>query len=385
MLKMIGFIILGSLGIFILAGVLFLNISPVFGGKATAAQKERYKQSPQFQQGKFVNQIPTSMDLGLAEYAKLSLEFIQGTPDSKPSVPLPAESIDSAEVAKKSTGTTQLRWLGHSAILLETAGKNILLDPMLGPSPSPISWLGGPRYGELPISASQLPHIDAVLISHDHYDHLDHGSILELKEKTDHFYVPLGVGPHLEAWGVAADKIHEMKWGEDIQLDDLTLVCTPARHFSGRGLLDRNKTLWASWVICTPDQKIFFSGDSGYGPHFKEIGAQYGPFDFAMIECGQYDLRWEAIHMLPEQSVQAALDLQARMMMPIHWGAFTLSLHSWTDPVERASREAKRLGVALTTPRIGETVMLPATTQPDSRWWENFALRQSQKSITAKH
>lgn len=367
---MIGLILLGSLGFLVFAGVIFLNTSPEFGGKADEADKSRYAETGQYSEGKFENQIPTSMDLGIAEYPKLILEFLRGTPNAQPSEPLPVEAIDRKELAKWEEQAPRLRWLGHSAVLLEAAGKVILLDPMLGPTPAPHPWLGTKRFGDLPIEAEELPHIDAVLISHDHYDHLDYGSILALKEKTDHFYVPLGVGAHLEAWGVTQDKIHEMAWGDEVQQDDFTFISTPARHFSGRGLLDRNQTLWSSWVINTPTAKLYFSGDSGYGPHFSEIGAQYGPFDFAMIECGQYDPRWEAIHMMPEQSVQAALDLNARLMMPIHWGAFTLALHSWTDPVERATQEAIRQGVAITTPRIGQVIDLKKEVFPDSRWWE---------------
>ncbi|MFP4096822.1 MAG: MBL fold metallo-hydrolase [Cyclobacteriaceae bacterium] len=373
MLKMTGFIILGSLALLLLAGIIFLHTSPVFGGKASKTQKENYARFSGYQQGKFVNQLPTSMDMDVSEYANLTIEYIRGTPNSKPAAALPVEKIDPAEVAQKDTGVTRLRWLGHSALLLETYGKTILLDPMLGPSPSPFPWLGSQRYGELPITADQLPYIDALIISHDHYDHLDYSSIRKLKDKTAHFYVPLGVGAHLSAWGVPTEKIHEMKWGDEIEHEELTFVCTPARHFSGRGLLDRDHTLWASWIIHTPSAKLFFSGDSGYGPHFKEIGEKYGPFDLAMIECGQYDLRWEAIHMLPEQSVQAALDLQAERMMPIHWGAFTLSLHSWTDPIERASREAQRLNVAITTPRLGEAIVLEEGVFPAAAWWKQPA------------
>lgn len=367
---MAGLIILGSLGFLVFAGVIFLNTSPEFGGKADAAQQRRFEETGHYREGKFENQIPTSMDLGIAEYPRLMLEFLRGTPNARPAEPLPVDEIDAGELAEPDAQLTRLRWLGHSAVLLEANGKVILLDPMLGPSPAPHPWLGGKRFGALPIEADELPHIDAVLISHDHYDHLDYGSIITLKEKTDHFYVPLGVGAHLAAWGVKKEKIHELAWGEAVQQDGFTFISTPARHFSGRGLLDRNQTLWSSWVIHTPDTKLYFSGDSGYGPHFREIGEQYGPFDFAMIECGQYDLRWEAIHMLPEQSVQAALDLKARRMMPIHWGAFTLALHSWTDPVERATQEALRKDVAITTPRIGQVVNIKQERFPNSRWWE---------------
>ena len=367
---MAGLIIISVFGVLGITGLIFLNTSPEFGGKADKEEISHYAASGQYRDGKFVNQIPTSMNLGIAEYPGLIWDFLSGTPNSRPSEPLPVENIEATDLSKGGDQATRLRWLGHSAVLLEAAGKVILIDPMLGPSPAPHPWLGTKRFGKLPIKAEELTHIDAVLISHDHYDHLDYGSIRALKEKTDHFYVPLGVGAHLEAWGISQDQIREMAWGEEAQQDELTFTCTPARHFSGRGLLDRDQTLWCSWIINTADAKLYFSGDSGYGPHFSEIGAQYGPFDFAMIECGQYDPRWEAIHMMPEQSVQAALDLKARLMMPIHWGAFTLSLHSWTDPVERATQEAQRKAMAITTPRIGQVIDLKKEVYPDSRWWE---------------
>lgn len=367
---MIAWIVLTTVAVIAIVGILFLNLSPVFGGKPSEEQKERYSQSGHFQEGKFVNQIATSMDMSASDYIGLTMEYIRGTPDSKPNTPLPVLSLDSMEIASNPKRLTRLTWFGHSALLLEIEGKNILIDPMLGESPSPHPWLGSKRYGELPIAIEQLPHLDAVIISHDHYDHLDYSSIQKLKDKVDEFYTPLGVGTHLEAWGVNKSKIHELNWWEEIKHGELTFVCTPARHFSGRGILDRDKTLWASWVIASPSDNIYFSGDSGYGPHFKEIGERYGPFDFAMMECGQYDLRWEAIHMLPEQSVQAALDVRTEWMMPIHWGAFTLAMHSWTDPIERITTKARAMSVNISTPKIGEPIILNQNPFPNSRWWE---------------
>ncbi len=213
-----------------------------------------------------------------------------------------------------------------------------------------------------------LPSIDAILISHDHYDHLDYGSIRQLKDKTKYFFVPLGVGAHLQHWGVEASKITELDWWQSADIDGMTFTATPARHFSGRGLTDRDKTLWASWVIKGQDNNIYFSGDSGYRTHFKQIGEQYGPFDFTMIECGQYNEKWEAIHMMPEQSLQAHIDLQGKMMMPIHWGAFNLAVHPWKEPVERLLK-AKKEDMMIATPVIGESFVL-SQALPDARWWE---------------
>lgn len=183
--------------------------------------------------------------------------------------------------------------------------------------------------------------------------------------------MPLGVGAHFRKWGVQDKHIHELDWWDDIVLDSLRFTCAPARHFSGRGFGDRAATLWASWIIESPDKKIYFSGDSGYGPHFKEIGERFGGFDFAMMECGQYNEKWHAIHMMPEETVQAAIDVRAEMTMPIHWAAFTLSLHSWTDPVERALKKADELNVPFCTPQIGEPVII-GHHHPASKWWREL-------------
>jgi L-ascorbate metabolism protein UlaG (beta-lactamase superfamily) len=209
-----------------------------------------------------------------------------------------------------------------------------------------------------------------MVISHDHYDHLDYGSIQKLKGKTKLFYVPLGVGAHFREWGVKPEQIVEFNWWEEESVEGLKFVFTPARHFSGRGLTNRFSTLWGSWVIQSKNENVFFSGDSGYGVHFKKIGDKFGPFDFAMIECGQYDEKWADIHMTPEESAQAGVDLKTKVAMPIHWGAFSLALHTWTDPVERIIKTAEELNLPLITPAIGDVVHLDSTIQKTvNNWW----------------
>jgi L-ascorbate metabolism protein UlaG (beta-lactamase superfamily) len=243
---------------------------------------------------------------------------------------------------------------------------------MFGKVPAPHPTLGNNRFSkELPIEVEKLPLIDAVLISHDHYDHLDYGSIKKLKEKVKMFYTPLGVGAHLHEWGIEKERIVELDWWQETTFDSLIFRCTPAQHFSGRGLNDRANTLWSSWIIQSEHDNIFFSGDSGYGPHFKEIGDKYGPFDFAMMECGQYNELWPEIHMFPEETAQAGIDVQAKLIMPIHWGAFKLGMHPWTEPVERISKKADELGIEMIIPKIGEPIEFYNSSGIKSTWWQS--------------
>lgn len=355
----------------LIGGWAFLSFSPEFGGKASEERKSRYASSGHYEDGLFVNEVPTTMAMNWSTIISLLKDYTFGVPNLSPESPIPVLKIDSANIVSRPDTLTRITWFGHSAFLLEIAGKNILLDPMFGPTPSPLSFVGTKRFTEgLPIEIDRLPQIDAVIFSHDHYDHLDYGSVVKLKDKVREFYVPLGVGAHLEAWGVEPANVHELNWWDEIAHDDLKFVCTPARHFSGRGITDRFATFWSSWVIISDSQKIYFSGDSGYGPHFGQIGGKYGPFDFAMLECGQYDLRWHDIHMLPEETAQAAVDLNARLMMPIHWGSFVLALHAWNDPVNRVIARASELNVKVATPKIGEPVIVGQQVFPSARWWE---------------
>ncbi|MDW7695325.1 MBL fold metallo-hydrolase [Flammeovirgaceae bacterium SG7u.111] len=373
LIKKIGAIVGILLLLLAVIGGLFVNISPEFGGEHNEERIKIYSESGHYKEGKFENLIPTSMDMDFFGFIGVMGEFIKGNPTRQPKGDIPVNKMDSISLVNSPKSLTRIYWFGHSAFLLEIEGKNILIDPMLGETPSPVPFMGAKRYSRsLPIEIEKLPKIDAVILSHDHYDHLDYGSILKLKAKVSEFYMPLGVGAHLKEWGVDEEKIHELNWWDTISLDSLAFTCAPSRHFSGRGLTDRFTTLWGSWIIQSPTQTIYFSGDGGYGPHFKEIGEKYGPFDFAMMECGQYNKQWANIHMMPEETAQASVDLQAKMMMPIHWGAFTLALHSWTDPIERVSVKAKELGMPMTTPQIGEPIILNENIFPNSKWWKGI-------------
>jgi L-ascorbate metabolism protein UlaG (beta-lactamase superfamily) len=367
---MVGLTIAGIVLLLVIVITLFINFYPSFGGSHSAEKIKSFEQSRHYEKGNFINQIPTSLNMNFGKLVTVLRDYIGGIPNQTPENPLPVLPVDSMTIVSKGDSLVRITWFGHSAFLLEINGKNILLDPMFGDYVGPHPWLGPSRFSNgIPIKIEKLPQIDLVLFSHDHYDHLDYESVLKLKEKVKQFFVPLGVGSHLEEWGVDINKIRELNWWDEIIFDEIQFVCAPARHFSGRGIFNRNTTMWASWVIKSNTFAIYFSGDSGYGPHFKEIGEKYGPFDFAMLECGQYDKRWESIHMMPEQTAQAALDLKAKLMMPIHWGSFVLALHSWKDPVERVTRKAQELNVNVVTPKIGEQFLLNEPIIEDNRWW----------------
>ncbi|GAA4370069.1 MBL fold metallo-hydrolase [Hymenobacter saemangeumensis] len=358
------------IGAVLLGAVAFTSFGSEFGGKPSKADKAAYAKSGHYQDGEFVNLVPTSVSTGGNMLGMLWKFLFKKAPNVAPPGPLPTLPLDSLSITRKTPELLRVTWFGHSASLVEIAGQNLLFDPMLSVEMGPVTWLTPNRYNPaLAIRPEQLPTIAAVMISHDHYDHLDYKTIRLLKDKVGKFFVPLGIGPHLRAWGVAPERIQEMNWGEQAQLPGLTITCTPSRHFSGRGLTNRNSTLWSSWVVQSPAKRVFYSGDGGYGPHFASIGATYGPFDLALMECGQYNADWAQIHMMPEQSVQAAVDVKARVMLPVHWGAFTEAFHPWNEPVERASAEAMRQHLPLATPRLGEPVTLGAGPLPTTAWW----------------
>ncbi|EJS76487.1 hypothetical protein CN425_07850 [Bacillus cereus] len=314
---------------------------------------------------KYINQIHTDMSFKPKDIISLMTDYYKMKSKLRPLKNLPIVLSNEDNESLES-----VTWFGHSASLLKIEGKKLLLDPMLGNASSPFPVFNSKRYsGAFSLEREDLQEIDAIIISHNHYDHLNYKSIMQLKDRAKHFYVPIGVARYLIKWGVSPSKISEHNWWDEITFDTIKLVCAPARHFSGRSMTDRDRSLWCSWLILGQETKIFFSGDSGYAPHFKEIGDKYGPFDLTLMECGQYDTRWSAIHMLPEETVQAHIDVKGELLLPIHWGAFTLALHEWSDPIERVTEEAKRLGVNIATPQIGESITLKSTDYPSAAWW----------------
>ena len=317
---------------------------------------------------KYMNQIHTDVSFKPKDIIGLMTDYFKMKSKLRPLKNLPIVLSD-----KNNESLESVTWFGHSASLLKIEGKTLLLDPMFGDASSPFPLFNSKRYsGIFSLEREDLREIDAIIISHNHYDHLNYKSIMQLKDRVKHFYVPTGVAQYLIKWGVSPSKISEHNWWDEITFDNIKLVCAPARHFSGRSMTDRDCSLWCSWLILGQETKIFFSGDSGYAPHFKEIGDKYGPFDLTLMECGQYDPRWSAIHMLPEETVQAHIDVKGELLLPIHWGAFTLALHEWSEPIERVTKEANRLGVKITTPQIGESITLKSTDYPLSAWWKKI-------------
>ncbi|QOJ30440.1 MAG: MBL fold metallo-hydrolase [Ignavibacteriales bacterium] len=368
---MIGIIMGIVILLLLISGSVFFYTTPDFGGKVTAEQKNKFEKLSNYKDGIFINQIETVGDFSFSNVVDIMKDVLKGSPDRQPQSPQPVLKLDSAEIADYNGGETRVTWFGHSAFLIEIDGKRLLIDPMLSDRSSPVSFMGPERYTkDLPITAEKLPQIDAVVLSHDHYDHLDYKTIMKIKNKVNHFYVPLGVSVHLLAWGVPSEKISEYNWWDETEHEGVKLIFAPARHFSGRGMTDRTTTLWGAWIIQGKTKKIYFSGDSGYGPHFKETGEKFGPFDIAMLECGQYNERWKAFHMMPEETAQAAADLGAKVFIPIHWGSFTLALHSWKDPIERVTAKAEELKIPVATPMIGERIVLEKDEYPVARWWE---------------
>ncbi|MFH4815093.1 MBL fold metallo-hydrolase [Vibrio alginolyticus] len=284
-----------------------------------------------------------------------------------PTIEIPVHAIPARQLLEEQDDV--IYRLGHSSVLMKLDGKLVMTDPVFSDRASPVQWAGPKRFHQTPITIEDLPTIDVVVISHDHYDHLDKASIKVLGDKVGTFLVPLKVGQLLVNWGVPKEKVIELDWWESHSVDGIEYTLTPTQHFSGRGLTDRDTTLWGSWVINAQQHKVFFSGDSGYFNGFKEIGEKYGPFDFTMIETGAYNELWSDIHMFPEQSVQAHIDVQGKVMMPIHNSTFDLSMHDWNEPMQRALDISEERGVTLVSPEIGQRLAI-AEPQPAKAWWQ---------------
>jgi len=349
--------------------VCFYMQQPQFGKAPSGDRLEKIKQSPNYKNGQFQNLTYTPALTEGASYTGVMKTFFFGkSKRNKPNHRLPSKKIDLLHL---NASEQVLVWFGHSSYFMQLDGKKILIDPVLSGSASPIKFTTPSFPGSDVYTTDDLPDIDYLFISHDHYDHLDYETIVKLQPKVKKVITGLGVGAHLEYWGYDPGKIMEKDWNQELILDDgFKVNTTPARHFSGRKF-KRNNTLWMSFVVTTPSHKIFIGGDSGYDTYFATTGTLFGPFDLVILENGQYNENWKYIHMMPEEVVQAAEDLKAENLLPVHWSKFALSIHDWDEPMIRVTKEAKRKAMPVVHPMIGEAVYLNNTTS-STEWWKEI-------------
>lgn len=322
----------------------------------------------------FQNRLPTRV-MSPAQGARTIGRFLLERAEREPDGPLPTVAVDQAVLTGPAHAGARTTWLGHSTLLIELEGKRVLTDPVWSDRASPLSFSGPKRFQPVPVDLAALPLPDVVLVSHDHYDHLDRDTVVALAARGARFVTALGVGAHLERWGIAADRVTELDWWEHVDVAGLRLRALPSRHFSGRGLTDRFSTLWAAWSIEGSKHRVFFGGDGGWDEDgFAEIGKKVGPFDLAMLEIGAWDPAWEAIHLGPYKAVMATALLEAQALLPIHWGTFNLALHAWYQPAEQLLAAAKDARTKLALPRIGASVVA-GDVLPDEPWWRT-AMKQ---------
>ena len=340
--------------------------------RAAAVRRERMQASPRFRDGKFRNIHPILPDLRRGVPMPPIRDFLRGRPGKRPAQPLPA--LDPRpELGRAPASGLRATWLGHSTLLLELDGARLLTDPVWGERLSPVPFVAPRRFQPVPLAIEALPPIDAVLISHDHFDHLDRGSIVRLARLGVPFVTSLGVGLHLERWGVPPERIHELEWWEELSLAGLSITATPSQHFSGRGL-GANATSWTSFAVRGPRHSFFFSGDTGLTTEFRDVRERLGPFDLVMLEVGAYHPAWGDIHLGPDNALTALDWLGGGAFLPVHWGTFDLALHAWDDPAEQLYAAAPRRDVQLLLPRLGEPIE-PARAQrllPEP-WWRTIS------------
>jgi L-ascorbate metabolism protein UlaG (beta-lactamase superfamily) len=352
-----------------------------FGGRATGVRLERMRRSPQWQGSHFENQQPIVNDTW-ASVVSLFKRDTNVVPKSPPST----VSVEPARFAKPPPSGLRVTWLGHSTILLEIDGHRFLTDPVWSERAGPVQFTGPKRWFPPLIALQDLPPLDAVVLTHDHYDHLDYATISALKDRDLTFVAPLGVGAHLERWGVAPNRIVELDWWDSHTFGDLALWAVPARHASGRVLLvDDGAKLWAGYAFLGARHRAYYSGDTGLFPGLRTIGERLGPFDLTMIEIGQYDQAWPDWHLGPEQALEAHRRVGGAVMLPVHWGLFALASHGWTEPIERAVAAARDENAVLITPRPGQSVE-PTAERPQERWWPQLHWRtRAEYPIVAHH
>ncbi len=351
----------------VVSGCLYLRHDK-FGRLPEGERLAEIERSPNHRDGRFHNHVPIKEIVEGGSSISGFVKFIFRKRDNpEPPGPVPVVKTDLKALDKDGDVVV---WLGHSSYFIRLNGKTILIDPVFSSYASPVFFSVRAFEGTTLYTAEDMPRIDYLLISHDHWDHLDYDTVRALRPKVRQVITGLGVGEHLACWGVPEAMIREADWDTAIRLEDgLTIHVLTARHFSGR-MLDRHRTLWVSFALETPSRRIYYSGDSGYGPHFKEIGERFGGFDLVMLDSGQYNKAWRHVHMMPEQSAQAAEDLRAKAALPSHTGRFSIAFHSWDDPFKRFLKASEGRPYRPVTPRIGEVVDLAKPDQSFSRWWE---------------
>jgi len=342
-------VVLALLVLVLMAAIWGVLRLPAFGGTWEGARLARMQQSPQFHNGRFENTPPYVSNMSLQR----ELHDFLGDEVREPTFEVPVVNMSADDLARPVAAGLRSWWLGHASVLVELDGVRILTDPVLSQRASPFQFIGPARLHPAPLPLAQWKNIDAVVISHDHFDHLDMDTITHLARGGTQFYVGLGIGAHLERWQVPTNQIHEMDWWEHAELKGVTIHCTPARHYSGRTSMN-NSTLWASWMIRGPQHALYYSGDTGYADHFKAIRARLGAPNLALIKVGAYGDTWMDIHMNPESAVQAHQELGATTLLPVHWATFNLAYHDWAAPVVRTLAAAQAQGVQVVTPRVGE-------------------------------
>jgi L-ascorbate metabolism protein UlaG (beta-lactamase superfamily) len=348
------------------------ELPAALGGRPSGERLERMRRSPRFRDGAFHNEVPASI-APASSGPGIMREMARGRELRRPRAAVPLVSPSAADLATAPDDGLRTTWFGHATVLVELEGRRVLFDPVWSERVSPSRSIGPRRLHPVPMALDALPPLDAVVISHDHYDHLDMRTIRLLAASGPvPFVVPLGVGAHLERWGIPPGRVIELDWEERASINGLDLVATAARHFSGRRRPGENSTLWASWVVAGRNRRVFYTGDSGFFDDYARIGATHGPFDLTLVQIGAYSSHWPDIHMTPEQGVATHLAVRGGVLVPVHWATFNLAMHSWSEPVERLLVDAAAHDVRVAVPRPGEPLDLDDLPRPDT-WWRAIA------------